>query len=328
MADSIMETDTTGTELPVKPVVLPELKQIIGALVFGAKKPLTVAELRKIVVQTATLYEQEYSVFSAVKDEDVAEALARLNADLHERKCGFYLSETVAGWRLQSESDCGPWLRHMLDLGKPNRLSRPALETLAIVAYRQPVPRSEIESVRGVSVDAMVRLLMEMQLVRIVGRSDLPGRPLLYGTTQTFLERFGLQSLGDLPGIDQLKRRMAEQQAVAKARADAQPAEAQEPEAGAEPAEPGRGGRRRKSRAPAPEPAASDDSQLKLALDPESAGVAGEPAEPAAEPDRLDPADAEPAHSEPAPAAGDVSAEQTEETPTHEDGPETAENGH
>ncbi|MBN2685112.1 MAG: SMC-Scp complex subunit ScpB, partial [Pontiellaceae bacterium] len=92
------------------------------------------------------------------------------------------------------------------------RLSKPALETLAIVAYRQPCLRSEIEEVRGVSVDAILRKLMDMQLVRVVRRSELPGRPWLFGTTQRFLEHFGINSVDDLPGSQELKRAMPQKE--------------------------------------------------------------------------------------------------------------------
>jgi segregation and condensation protein B len=94
----------------------------------------------------------------------------------------------------------------MLDVGKPTKLSRPALETLAIIAYRQPISRAEMEGVRGVTVDHVLRMLMEMQLIKIVGRSELPGRPMLYGTTQLFLEHFGLKDIKQLPGIEELAR--------------------------------------------------------------------------------------------------------------------------
>ena len=93
-------------------------------------------------------------------------------------------------------------MRALLKLDRPNRLSRAALETLAIIAYRQPITKAEIEQIRGVAVDAIVKTLLDLGLVRLVGRSELPGHPFLYGTTQFFLEHFGLASLGDLDGID------------------------------------------------------------------------------------------------------------------------------
>ena len=127
--------------------------------------------------------------------------LADLQRQFHELNIGVELVEASGGYRFQTASDCGKWVRKMLNKGKPARLSRPAIETLAIIAYRQPVSRSEIESIRGVYAGHVVKALMEMQLVRIIGRSDLPGRPFLFGTTPAFLDHFGLKSLKDLEPI-------------------------------------------------------------------------------------------------------------------------------
>ncbi|MBN1676402.1 MAG: SMC-Scp complex subunit ScpB [Kiritimatiellae bacterium] len=186
--------------------VLPELKQILGALVFGSGRAVPVSEMRRVLKQVAEEKGGVAAEFGKVKESDIRRELEALNADLTQRKAGFHLAEVAGGFRLQTDAGCGPWLRHLLEIGRPNRLSRPALETLAIVAYRQPVTRSEIEAVRGVNVDHIVRSLLEMQLVRIVGRSELPGRPLLYGITQLFLEHFGLKDVKELPGIEQLCR--------------------------------------------------------------------------------------------------------------------------
>ena len=133
-------------------------------------------------------------------------AVASLRADLAALGIGMEVAEVAGGYRLQTDAACGDWVRRMLNRGKPQRISRPMVETLAIVAYRQPISRSEIESIRGVGVGHVIKALMEMQLVRIVGRSDLPGRPFLFGTTTGFLDHFGLKSLNDLnamqPGIE------------------------------------------------------------------------------------------------------------------------------
>ncbi|MCX7008250.1 MAG: SMC-Scp complex subunit ScpB, partial [Kiritimatiellaeota bacterium] len=99
----------------------------------------------------------------------------------------------------------------MLEKGRTAHLSRPALETLAIIAYRQPCTRSEIEAVRGVAVDSLIHNLLELQLIKVVGRSELPGKPWQYGTTQAFLEHFGLRAIDDLPGVEELRRMEAEQ---------------------------------------------------------------------------------------------------------------------
>ncbi len=190
--------------------VAPELKQVLGAMLFGARQPVSAADMRRVLAEVAENHGAEGRLFAKVTEQDVLAALEQLKTDLTEQHVGVHLVEVAGGFRFQSDAECGPWLRHLLDIGKPSRLSRPTLETLAIIAYRQPATRSEIEAVRGVSVDTIVRNLQELQLIRIIGRSPLPGRPLLYGTTQLFLEHFGLKSLQELPGIEQLCRREEE----------------------------------------------------------------------------------------------------------------------
>ncbi len=203
--------------------VIPELKQIVGALLFGAKQPLTLAEMRRVLGQTAEVWGGVTKDFAKASEADLKAAVEQLKADLAGQKLGIHVSEVANGYRLENDVSCGPWLRMLLERGKPQRLSRPALETLAIIAYRQPCTRPEIEAVRGVAVDEIVRNLMEMGLIRIMGRSELPGRPWQLGTTQKFLEHFGLKGLDDLPGIDELRRmenerirREEEQQALAE----------------------------------------------------------------------------------------------------------------
>lgn len=186
--------------------VLPELKQIIGALLFAAKKPLTAKEIRKVLVDAGSAYGGPYEQFSAIKEDEIVSAVEGLKNQLPHSGTGLCIAEVAHGYRLQNEINCGPWVRTLLDKDKTARLSKPALETLAIIAYRQPILRSEIESVRGVAVDQVLRNLVEMQLVKVVARSDLPGRPWLFGTTQRFLEHFGLRSLDEMPGMEELKR--------------------------------------------------------------------------------------------------------------------------
>lgn len=186
--------------------VLPEIRQILGAMLFAAKKPLTVKEIRKVLGSTAEQYGEPYQPFAQLSEREIAAAIESLRTDLAHGSSGLCIAEVAHGYRLQNEISCGPWVRSLLDKDRTARLSKPALETLAIVAYRQPVLRSEIESVRGVAVDQVLRNLVEMQLVKVVARSELPGRPWLFGTTQRFLEHFGLKSLDDLPGIEELRR--------------------------------------------------------------------------------------------------------------------------
>lgn len=203
--------------------VLPELKQIVGAMLFVRKEPLGVAEIRRVLTVTAERRGGITEDYAKAGEKRILEALGELGKELAAKKTGFRLAEVAGGWRLENDPACGPWLRTMLQKGRGARLSQPALETLAIIAYRQPCVRAEIESVRGVAVDSILKNLLELQLVKVVGRSELPGRPWMFGTTQKFLEHFGLKSLDDLPGTDELRRmdEAAKQAAARRARAAA-----------------------------------------------------------------------------------------------------------
>lgn len=185
---------------------IPELKQILGAVLFTAKKPVSAVELATLLKSTARETGGATEAFASLKPKEVEEGLRQLREDLARTACGFGVAEVAGGYRLENDVGCGPWLRQYLQRGKTNRLTRPALETLAIIAYRQPCTRSEIEAVRGVAVDQIVRNLLELQLIRIAGRSELPGRPWLFGTAQKFLEHFGLKDLSQLPGVEELRR--------------------------------------------------------------------------------------------------------------------------
>ena len=205
------------------------LKKIIGALLFAAKKPLKPDEIKKLFADTAdpgsaggfaeARMEEENICrqFAKVKESEIAAAIEQIKIEYIQSANGIQMIEVAGGFRLQTDSLCAPWLRRLLNTGRPCKLSKPTLETLAIIAYRQPVTRAEIEAVRGVSVDAIVRHLMECGLIKITGRSNLPGHPLLYGTTQLFLEHFGLQSIDHLPGIEQLRRKEEERARAARA---------------------------------------------------------------------------------------------------------------
>ena len=188
---------------------------MVGALVFGADHPLTVEEIRACLREVAG-EDAETAAFAEATARDVRDALESITKELERQKLGIELAEVSSTFRFQSEACCGRWLRFMLRKERPNRLSRPALETLAIIAYRQPIAKSEIEGIRGVVVDHILKALMELHLVRIVGRSDLPGRPFLYGTTASFLDHFGLKSLSELNEMDPTLQRSksAERKAI------------------------------------------------------------------------------------------------------------------
>ncbi|MCC5847782.1 MAG: SMC-Scp complex subunit ScpB [Verrucomicrobia bacterium] len=213
--------------------VIPEIKEILGAMLFATREPLSVRQMVNVFRRAAQNYEGVATTFAEITAKEVEEALEELREDLRENHLGLEIAEIADGYRLRNRKTAGPWLRELLEKGKPNKLSKPALETLSIIAYRQPIQRSGIESIRGVAVDSIVRTLLEMGLVKVVGRSELPGKPWLYGTTQVFLEHFGLKNLDDLPGMAEMRRNLERQQEldleVANA-AEAQAAESADPE--------------------------------------------------------------------------------------------------
>jgi segregation and condensation protein B len=183
------------------------LTQVVEALLFSAQKPLTIRELTEALKRPGESEELSPNEFARVKEAEVAGALGQLKVDYIQNNRGFQLAEKADGWQLVSHPDCAPWVGQLFPAPKPARLSPPALETLAIIAYRQPVARADIEAVRGVTVEGVLQNLMERGLVKITGRAEVPGRPLLYGTTQFFLEHFGLRELDELPNAVELRAR-------------------------------------------------------------------------------------------------------------------------
>ena len=183
------------------------LKQVIEALVFASPKPLLTKEIVSALRAAGEGTEDQDAVeFAKAKADDVAAALAELQGELGASGRAFQLVERVNGWTFVSDADCALWVRQLYPEAKPTRLSGPQLETLAIVAYRQPVTRADIEAVRGVAVDGVMQVLLDRGLVKIAGRADVPGRPLLYSTTEYFLEHFGLKTTDELPNASELKR--------------------------------------------------------------------------------------------------------------------------
>ena len=166
------------------------LKLIVEALLFSSEKPLTVREI--------------HSCLPDVKPPDIKSALKVLKYEYEAMGRSFGLKEVADGYQLRSHSEYGPYILKMLQTS-PNRLSRAAMETLAIVAYKQPILRQEIERLRGVDVGGILRTLFERDLIRIMGRKSLPGRPLIYGTTKRFLEIFDLKDIESLPKLKEIK---------------------------------------------------------------------------------------------------------------------------
>lgn len=185
------------------------LNQVIEALLFASEKPLTTRELAEALRDAGASNELVPNEFARVKEAEIAAALAQLKVQYIQQVHGFQLVEKADGWQLVSHADCARWVRQLFPGPKPARLSPPALETLAIIAYRQPITRADVEAVRGVTVEGVLQNLMERGLVKIGGRAEVPGRPLLYETTEFFLEHFGLRSLDELPNAEELRSRHA-----------------------------------------------------------------------------------------------------------------------
>lgn len=208
------------------------LNQVVEALLFAAQKPLSARELASAIKGAGDADELLPNEFSRATEAQVAAALEQLKIEYIEQGRAFQLVEKAEGWQLVSDPAYAPWVRQLFPAAKPARLTPPSLETLAIVAYRQPITRADVEAVRGVAVDGVLQSLMERGLVKIAGRAEVPGRPLLYETTEFFLEHFGLRDLDELPNAEELRRRYLPSAASAKPAAPAEsptPSEAPAP---------------------------------------------------------------------------------------------------
>ena len=183
------------------------LTQVIEALLFAAQKPLTSRELAAAIKGAGGEDDLLPNEFAKATEAQVAAALEQLKIEYVQQNRAFQLAEKADGWQLVSDPAYGSWVRQLFPAVKPARLTPPSLETLAIIAYRQPITRADIEAVRGVAVDGVLQNLMERGLVKIGGRAEVPGRPLLYETTQFFLEHFGLRDLDELPNAEELRTR-------------------------------------------------------------------------------------------------------------------------
>ena len=186
-----------------------ELKFILEALLFSAQKPLSLKEIRDVLAGATEHAEGNETVaaFKKLKEAELTAALEQLATE-HETAQRSYRLVCVAGaWQFATQPEFAPWLKALVGVkARPPRLSQPALETLAIIAYRQPLTRAEMEQIRGVAVDGVMQTLVERGLVEQLGRAEVVGRPMTYGTTAGFLEYFGLRRLEDLPAADELRK--------------------------------------------------------------------------------------------------------------------------
>ena len=166
-----------------------ELKNIVETLLFVADTPLSTDRIKSVVSADA---------------KEIKDVLSQLSKEYEERKGGFSLMEIAGGYQIRTRPEYAEWIKKLVQ-PNPLRMSKAALETLTIIAYKQPIIRSEIEHIRGVDSGGILRMLLELKLIRVLGRKEIPGRPLIYSTTKRFLEIFGLKDLKDLPTPEEIK---------------------------------------------------------------------------------------------------------------------------
>lgn len=215
------------------------LDRVLKALLFGAPGPLSVKDIQKVFTKFHEQAEMLPEMESAAPDDEedsgveqpfleadgmptsdvpslvtagqIRESIDRIASELEDRKEVYRLVERHNGWTFVSAPALGEWIRLLRDEPRPLKLTQSALETLAVIAYRQPVIRSEVEKIRGVSIDSALSRLLERDLIQIVGRADLPGRPIQYGTSEGFLEFVGVRTIEELPSSDILSPRQIDE---------------------------------------------------------------------------------------------------------------------
>lgn len=202
-----------------------DLPTIIESLLIASESPLPASEIARLIRARATEFSEDaitenplnppspdsperqldLEALAKTEEEEVNTAIGLLNQHYLDSGRSFVAAERAKGWKIYTRPDFGGFVKLLFPGRSPERLSPPAMETLAIIAYRQPVTKSALEAVRGVSCDGMLQKLLDRELIKISGRADLPGRPLLYATTELFLEHFGITEINELPNIGELR---------------------------------------------------------------------------------------------------------------------------
>ncbi len=198
-SDEKVEPATEPAPEPATEPILPprEIRAVLEALIFASPQPITAKEIGQVL--------------GGVSREDWQKALEELQADYARDERGLHLVEVAGGWQITTRPEYHDWVRELLDPKTPTRLSIQALETLAVIAYKQPVTLPEIIELRGVKSGGVLKTLLEKRLIRILGRKEVVGRPILYGTTRQFLLHFGLKDLEELPQIEQFAEVLGEE---------------------------------------------------------------------------------------------------------------------
>lgn len=166
-------------------------KSLLEALLFVSTGPISVPELKPL---------------TGLSEAEVRDMMEELIQEYRERAGGMLITEIAGGWQMFTNPEYAEWVKKFKGVAKLQKLSLPALETMAIIAYKQPLIKAEVDDLRGVNSDGTIKTLLDRRLIKIVGRKEAPGRPLLYGTTREFLEYFGLKDLTGLPTLKDLER--------------------------------------------------------------------------------------------------------------------------
>ncbi len=170
---------------------LAEAKRVIEAVIFAADEPVSVDQFAQLI--------------ETLDSDTILQVIQGLQQDYAVSERSFQLVEIANGFQMRTRDEYAPWIKKFYTTEISSRLSVSALEALAIVAYKQPATRAEVEEVRGVNSDSVIRTLMERNLIRVLGRKQAPGKPMLYGTTTEFLMHFGLRDLSELPSIEEIE---------------------------------------------------------------------------------------------------------------------------
>lgn len=175
-----------------------ELKSIVESLLFVSTEPLTIEQLASVLALSSDRQQ-------LAERQRIFTVLQKLQGEYREMGRGLQLVEVAGGYQITTRPENAPWIKQLQTVRTATRLSRPALETLAIVTYRQPVTTPEIEAIRGVDCSGVLKTLLERRLIKIVGRKEAVGKPMLYGTTREFLQYFGLRDISELPPLKDLQ---------------------------------------------------------------------------------------------------------------------------
>ncbi|TAN41302.1 MAG: SMC-Scp complex subunit ScpB [Nitrospirae bacterium] len=168
-----------------------EKKYLVEALLFISGDPVTIEAMKTI---------------TELPETELKQLLDELTAEYRDHKRGMQIIEVANAYQMTTNPAYAPWIRKLTSSAAPNKLSMPALETLAIIAYNQPIIKADVEHMRGVNSDGVIKSLLDRRLIKIMGRKEVPGKPLLYGTTKEFLQYFGLKDLTELPTLKELTR--------------------------------------------------------------------------------------------------------------------------